>query len=121
MKILLPNKREEELRVPPSLAICFEFSAIWAGEIDEGTLARLCSGALGVCLDHLAIYPRYRPLKDKPLEYGFKLMDRLLGEGWTPSKIYQGGSQALLLLSQQLPNEEEVEEAVDFTNPPEDI
>ena len=115
-----PKGIELELKPAQSLAICFEFSALWASDQDEALLARLCSAALGVCLDHMARYPRYNPLRDKPLEYGFKMMDRLLGDGWTPSLIYEGGSRALLLMSQKLPSSEEVEDTVNFTSPKED-
>ena len=114
-----PNGIEMELKPSQSLAVCFEFSAIWASDHDEALLARLCSAALGVSLDHLARYPRYNPLRDRPLEYGFKMMDRLLEDGWTPSQIYQGGSQSLFLMSQKLPSSEEVDETINFTSPKE--
>ena len=47
----------------PSLATCFEFVSLWSAETDNAMLARLCAGSIGVCIDHTARLPKYRPYR----------------------------------------------------------
>ena len=61
---------EIDLRAP-KIATCFEYVTLWSssGE-DTAQLGRVCAGALGVCLDYKAIFPRYRAGKMSAMEYG---------------------------------------------------
>ena len=61
----------------PSLATCFEFVSLWSAETDNAQLARLCAGSIGVCLDHMARLPKYRPVKHRASDYGHTCLDRL--------------------------------------------
>ncbi len=100
---------------PPGLAPCLEFVTIWAtSENNPAILARVSAGAIGVCIDHHAKLPKYRPAVHKPGEYGHICLDRLLEYGVPSSKIYEAGSICLVEMSTRLPQEEELEETMDF-------
>jgi len=105
----------------PGLATCLEFVTIWATSTEQpAQLARVTAGAIGVCIDHHAKLPKYRPAIHKPGEYGHICLDRLLEYGITSSKIYECGSTCLLAMSKKLPVEEELEETMDFLEPSQD-
>ena len=99
----------------PSLATSFEFVSLWTSESDNARLARLCAGALGVCLDHVRKLPKYRAGKSSPLEYGHTCLDRLLSEGIVASVIYEEGVKALSFMATKIPTEQEVDEKANFT------
>lgn len=99
---------------PESLATCLEFVTIW-GDSEGVDLLRLCSGAIGVYLDKEAVYPSYKPLKEKPLQYGRKVLEALLKDRVAPAKIYEYGSLCLKDLYQAIPLEEAVEETANFS------
>lgn len=116
-KIQLGKLGEKPIH-PPGLGSCLEFVTLWATHgTDPGLLARICSGAIGLCTDKAAILPKYRPSVHKPLDYGYICMERLLEKGITSSVIYSSGSNCLMLMSKQLPVEEEVEETMGFFPP----
>jgi hypothetical protein len=100
----------------PSLASCFEFVSLWSAETDNAELARLCAGSIGVCIDHTAKLPKYRPSKHRASDYGHSCLDRLLGYGITASIIYEEGVKCLSFMSQKIPTEEEVNEKANFTS-----
>ena len=102
----------------PSLASCMEYVTLWATHGgDPSLLARICSGSIGICTDHLGILPKYRPALQKPLEYGYICLERLLEKGIPSSQIYEAGSKLLVELASHLPKEEEVEETMGFFPP----
>lgn len=98
---------------PSSMALCLEFMTIWGGA-ENARLLRLCAAAIGVYLDHLAILPKYRPLKGNPLEYGYTILERLLESKVHPEKIYELGSICLVDMSKTIPTSKEVEDKEDF-------
>ena len=100
----------------PSLATCFEFVSLWSAETDNAMLARICAGSIGVCLDHTAILPKYRPVKHRASDYGHTCLDRLLGLGVTASVIYEEGVKCLSFMSQKIPTEREVDERANFSS-----
>ncbi len=100
----------------PSLATCFEFVSLWSAETDNAQLARLCAGSIGVCLDHMARLPKYRPVKHRATDYGHTCLDRLLGLGVTASVIYEEGVKCLSYMSQKIPTEREVDERANFSS-----
>jgi hypothetical protein len=103
-----------QLKKPDLLGISFEFTSLWASDLDQAQLARLCSAAICVSVDDNRI-PVYRPEKGGVLEYGFRSMDRLLKLGVSPNRIYEAGAIALLQMADSLPSENEVKEQVNFT------
>lgn len=117
IKIHLGKLGEKDTKTP-SLGAIMEFVTLWAshGE-DASLLARVCSGAIGLCTDHHSILPRYRPAIHKPLEYGHICLDRLLDQGVTSSRIFEAGSQLLASMAGHLPQEEAVEETMGFFQP----
>jgi hypothetical protein len=115
MKISIRRWGGEINLTAPSLATSFEFVSLWTSESDNAQLARLCAGALGVCLDHTRKLPKYRPGKSSPLEYGHTCLDRFLSEGITASVIYEEGVKALGFMASKIPTESEVEEKANFT------
>ena len=99
----------------PSLATCFEFVSLWSAETDNAMLARLCAGSIGVCIDHTARLPKYRPVKHRASDYGHNCLDRLLEQGVTASVIYEEGVKCLSFMSQRIPTETEVDERANFS------
>ena len=115
--VTIPKAGEVQIAPPASLAVCFEFAALWSDDLDQSQMARLCAGALGIVLDTLARYPRYRPMQDQPLNYGHKVLESLIRDGATPNVIYTEGTKALVCMAAALPTSDEVEKAVNFTRP----
>jgi hypothetical protein len=115
MKITIRKWGGELDMTAPSLATSFEFVSLWTAESDNASLARLCAGALGACLDHTRKLPKYRPGKSTPLDYGHTCLDRLLSEGIVASIIYEEGVKALSFMATKIPTEREVEEKANFT------
>ena len=70
MKITIAKMGGEIEISSPSLATCFEFVSLWTSESDNAQLARLCAGSIGVCIDHLAKLPKYRPSRHRASDYG---------------------------------------------------
>jgi len=111
------HKRWREIDISsPSLATCVEFVSLWSAETDNAILARLCAGSIGVCLDHTARLPKYRPVKHRASDYGHTCLDRLLGLGVTASVIYEEGVKCLSFMSQKIPTEREVDERANFSS-----
>ena len=122
MKINIKKLGGEIEITSPSLATCFEFVSLWTAEADNAMLARLCAGSIGVCIDHTARLPKYRPVKHRATDYGHNCLDRLLGQGVTASVIYEEGVKCLSYMSQKIPTENEVDERANFSSTPkEDI
>ena len=105
-----------EGKAPASLAIPFEFVSLWAGETDHAVIGRLCAGALGVYLDSLKRLPKYKPTKEKPAEYGYRCLDKLLQAGIFPTNIYQAGAICLADMATKIPAEEEVKDVENFSH-----
>lgn len=115
--ITMPKIGTLEINAPQSMAICFEFAALWSDDLDQSAHARLCAGALGIVLDSTARYPKYKPLQSNPMVYGYKMLESLLRDGSTPHDIYTQGTKALVCMAAVLPTNKEVEEKANFTKP----
>jgi hypothetical protein len=99
----------------PRLATAFEFVSLWSHvQDDPSALARLCAGAIGVCIDKHHKLPAYKPQIMTPKEYGYKCLDRLLDNGFDSTVIFQEGSKALTFLAESLPRGEEIEDNQNF-------
>lgn len=107
---------EQKPKKPSSLAVCMQYTALWAGDLDRAALVQLCAAAIGVCYRNESL-PHYRPSQGKPLDYGFAVLEVLLEDGWPPTLIYNKGSECLGVLASALPSEQDVEDAVNFTKP----
>lgn len=114
MKITIAKMGGEIEISSPSLATCFEFVSLWTAESDNAQLARLCAGSIGVCIDHLAQLPKYRPSRHRASDYGHNCLDRLLELGVTPSVIYSEGVKCLTHMTTRIPTEKEVDEKANF-------
>ena len=114
MKINIKKLGGEIELSSPGLATCFEFVSLWSAETDNAMLARLCAGSIGVCLDHTARLPKYRPIKHRASEYGHLCLDRLLEQGITASVIYEEGIKCLSFMSAKIPTDAEVDERANF-------
>ena len=108
----------DQIRTPNNLAICLDFVSCWGAEPNRAQLGRLCAGSIGVCFDHLAVLPKYKSKDGNPLEYGGKVLERLLGNGFTPGKIYELGATCLFEMAKAIPTEAEVESTADFLPTP---
>ncbi len=107
------KSKEYKIEPPKSIATCLEFITLWSND-DPITLLRLCSGAIGVALDSVAIYPAYKPLKHDPISYGRIMLERLLEDGVKASEIYSAGSASLVEFARQIPSEQGVEDKANF-------
>jgi hypothetical protein len=103
-----------EPQTPASLATCLDFVSMWGSEPDRATLGRLCAGAIGICTDHAAILPKYKPMDHTPSGYGYIIMERLLAAGVTPGDIYTHGTECLVSMAKLIPTEAEVENKANF-------
>ena len=110
---------EQKPKKPRSLAVCMQFTALWAGDLDRASLVQLCAAAVGVCYTNDKL-PHYRPSQGKPLDFGFACLETLLADGWPPTLIYNKGSECLGLMASALPSESDVESAANFSKPPEE-
>lgn len=116
MKKQLGKIGEIHVEPPSSLAICFEIISVWSSNPDHATLGRLCACAIGICTESKPFLPSYRPERDKLLEYGFRVLERLLERGVTASQIYNVGLECLMLCSAKLPSEEEITNIENFSS-----
>ena len=110
---------QHQLVVPESMATCWDFIAIWSNDPNRAQLARLCAGAIGVCVDHAKVLPAYRVADGDPIAYGHTIMDRLMANGVTPGAIYELGVQCIVEMTRKIPTQQQVEETANFTHPPE--
>ena len=108
------GKKTYSVENPESLATCLEFVTLWSSSADV-KLLRLCAGAIGIYLDKTALYPTYKPTKEEPIEYGRKMLERLLDDKIIASNIYEAGSICLKNMFYCIPTESEVEETANFT------
>lgn len=106
---------KHDMVVPSSMATCWDFVAIWGGNPNRAQLARLCAGAIGVCVDHAKCLPAYRVVDGDPIAYGHTIMDRLMGAGLTPGDVYGMGVECLITMTKQIPTNDAVEETANFT------
>lgn len=109
-----------EGKIPPSIATCLDFVAIWGSDPNRAQLGRLCAAAIAVSVDHKRVLPAYNLKSGDPIAYGHKVLDRLLDAGVTPGKVYEMGSEALLEMMKVIPSEKEVEDRANFTQEGED-
>ena len=104
---------------PPDLGTCLEFVTLWVTSTgDSALLARLSAGAIGVCIDHAARLPKYKPAQHNPKEYGHVCHNRLLEYGITSGILYEEGAKCLSFMSEKLPSDEGIEEQKDFLAQP---
>ena len=116
MKITIPRFGGELETRCPDLATCFEFVSLWStNSSDTAELGRLCAGAIGVSIDHLARLPKYKPQVHKPSSYGHICLGRMLELNITPSQIYQEGIKCLTVMTSKIPTADEVKEKVNFS------
>lgn len=105
-----------KLRPPKSLATAMDFVSVWSAQIPRSQFSRLCAGAISVSSPRGSGLPQYDIALGDPVAFGHGSLEALLSSGVTPSRIYTVGSQLLAMMAQNIPTEEEIESAVNFTN-----
>jgi hypothetical protein len=115
MEINLKKIGTFESVIPKSLAICLDFVSIWGSDPNRAQLGRLCAAAIAVSVDHAKCLPAYPVNQGDPINFGYKIMDRLLSAGVNPGYIYEIGSDLLIQMMEKIPKEQEVEEKANFT------
>lgn len=109
------GKYEKQIPLVADLATCLEYTLVWADVSDNPAgLIRMCSAAIGVCLDSETMLPKYRADRDSILKYGRKVLSRLLEKNVPVQDIYTSGSAILVAMSEKVPNNQTVEEKKDF-------
>ena len=116
--LVLGKLGQHELVLPNSMATCWDFIAIWSNNPNRAQLARLCAGAIGVCVDHAKVLPAYRVADGDPIAYGHTIMDRLMDAGVTPGAVYELGVKCIVEMTTKIPTEDAVEQTANFTHPP---
>jgi len=107
-----------EPRDVANVAICLDLVSVWASEPDKAQLFRICAAAIGCGIDHTARLPKYRYLDGNVLEYGGRLLERLLEAGVTPTAIIEYGTFVIARCVDKIPTEIAVEEQADFLAKP---
>ena len=109
------GKFQKQIPISADLATCLEFTLVW-GDVaeDPASLVRMCSAAIGVCLDAEAMLPKYRADRDSILKYGRKVLERLLEKNVPVQDIYNSGSKVLIAMSEKVPSQKSVEDKKDF-------
>lgn len=115
MKVNLSKLGEHDVILPKSIAVCLDFVAIWGSEPNRAQLGRLCAAAIAVGVDHTKCLPAYPIQTGDPIQFGFKIMERLLEAGVTPASIYEQGSNILVEMWKTIPTEEDVENTANFS------
>jgi hypothetical protein len=115
MEINLRKLGKHEAKIPTSLATCVDFVSIWGSEPNRAQLGRLCAAAIAVSVDHAKVLPKYKIQTGDPIEFGHKIMDRLLEAGVPLASVYQYGSEILVNFMKVIPSEDSVEENVNFS------
>ena len=115
MEIDLKKLGQHTTQTPNSLALCLDFISIWGSDPNRAQLGRLCAAAIGVCVDHAKCLPAYKTATGDPINYGFKIMDRLLQNNVSPGYVYEIGSKLLTEMMEKIPTDREVEETANFT------
>ena len=114
IKEITLSKKSFAVKKPASIATCFEFVIEWSSSESNVKNARLCAGAIGLYLDKLSILPKYKPMKETPLQYGYTCLDRIMSMGVAGSEVYSVGSSLLFDMASQLPTDQGVEDKKDF-------
>jgi|DEB0MinimDraft_3_1074331.scaffolds.fasta_scaffold106693_2 hypothetical protein len=110
--------RALEPREVQNVAICLDLVSVWASEPDKAQLFRICAAAIGCGIDHTARLPKYRYLDGNVLEYGGRLLERLLEAGVTPTAIVEYGTHVIAKCIDKIPSDAAVEEQADFLATP---
>lgn len=106
---------EHQIIIPTSLATCLDFVMIWGGQPNKAQLCRLCAAAIAVGVDHAKVLPSYPVNTGDPVQFGHKILDRLLEAGVTPSQVYTMGTEVLAEMIKAIPTEDDVEETANFS------
>jgi hypothetical protein len=115
MLLDLKKLGQHEGKIPSSIATCLDFVSIYGSQPNRAQLGRLCAAAIAAAVDHKRVLPAYPVTSGDPIAFGYKVLDRLMDAGVTPSKIYEMGSEVLLEMMRVIPSEQEVEEKANFT------
>lgn len=115
MLLDLKKLGQHEGKIPSSIATCLDFVSIYGSQPNRAQLGRLCAAAIAAAVDHKRVLPAYPITSGDPIAFGYKVLDRLMDAGVTPSKIYEMGSEVLLEMMRVIPSEQEVEEKANFT------
>lgn len=110
--------RQLEPRPIINAAICLDLVSVWASNPNKAQLFRICAAAIGCAIDHTARLPKYRYLDGAIMEYGGRILERLLEAGITPSAIVEYGTHVLALCVERIPSDDEIEAQADFLAPP---
>lgn len=88
------GERTIELQLPASMAVRYEITYLAASAEH-----RAYAAALGVCWGRLQRRVRYRP---GPAEYGGRVIDYLVDQGWSYPEVLQAGMAAFAWLADGL-------------------
>ncbi len=114
MKLKIKN-RDVELTLPESLATCMDFVGTYKEEMPTAHFARLMAASIGVCTPPGNGLPAYNLSIADPISYGHGCLDALFSGGVKMNQVYKVGQKMLNTMAANIPTEEELEEAENFS------
>lgn len=99
----------------PSLA--YDLISSWSNDPTRPQMGRISAAAIGICgqINH---WPKYDTDQARPIAYGGKMMDILIGAGCKPALILEAGVDILQWIAPMLINDDELKKKGDGSPPP---
>ena len=120
MKFKLGKLGTAEAVAPSSVATCWDFVMIFAGNSNRAQKLRLYASAIAVCVDKSAKLPKYPIHTGDPVAFGHTILDRLFEVGLDVGTISEYGDQCILMMIKKTNTLGGVEEKVNFSSPNEE-
>ena len=92
-----------------SFAAALDIISIWSTNPNRAQIGRLCAAAIGATCEAFQL-PPYKLSQADPISYGGRCLDILLRRGVSAPEIYENGTNLLIFISEQLPQQKEIEQ-----------
>jgi len=100
----------------PALVLCYDLLSEWGDSPSRPKIGRLCAAAIGLATQHHQTQlPVYKVSSLDLVGYGNRCLDRLLQKGVTAGAVVTQGMQLVQMMAEALPQDQEVEATVNFT------
>ncbi len=92
----------------PRLSIAYDLIASWSSDPPHAHIGRLAAAAIGICAENYP-FARYDTDQARPIAYGGKILDELIGKGVPPNAVVENGIKILTFLAPLIFKEEDTE------------
>jgi hypothetical protein len=100
----------------PALVLCYDLLSEWGESPSRPKIGRLCAAAIGLSTQsHHTGLPVYKISSLDLVGYGNRCLDRLLQKGVTAGSVVTQGMLLVQQMAEALPQDQEVEATVNFT------